>query len=133
MITERVDQTYRSAPASNWNINSSLSISMWEIFWNICSFLFDKWTAIWLICRRLFLERAWSGLMTFLREKWNNHSIFLWCRDRGPKCFLLLWQNLKWQKISIWKCEKKCQLQIVTFLPFGYTPAMFLSLTLCKI
>ena len=22
-----------------------------------------------------------------------------------PKTFLLLWQKLKWQKISIWKCE----------------------------
>ena len=85
------------------------------IFENILSFLFDKWTAIWLICRRLFLERAWSGLMTFFEEKWNNHSIFLWCRNRGPKCFLLFWQKLKWQMISIWKCGKNASCKLLNF------------------
>ena len=68
MITEGFGQTYRAAPISNLNIDSSLSNSMGVIFENIFSFLFDKWKAIWLICRRLFLERAWSGLMTFLRK-----------------------------------------------------------------
>ena len=50
--------------------------------------------------------------------------IFIYCCSLQwhLKRFLLLWQVLKWQKISIWKWE--------TFLPFdiwyGYKPAMFI-------
>ena len=50
--------------------------------------------------------------------------IFIYCCSLQwhQKRFLLLWQFLKWQKISIWKRE--------TFLPFdiwyGYPPAMFI-------
>ena len=45
----------------------------------------DKWSAIWLMCRRLFFRKS---LMTFFEEKWNYHSIFLWCRDLGPEPFI---------------------------------------------
>ena len=55
------------------------------------------------------------GSDDFFEEKWNNHSIFLWCRNRGPKCFLLFWQKLKWQMISIWKCGKNASCKLLNF------------------
>ena len=41
------------------------------------------------------------------------------------KEFLLLWQNLKWQQKSIWKCDC-CDILYGNFLQFGYSPAMLI-------
>lgn len=43
------------------------------------------------------------------------------------KLFLLLWQKSKWQKMSIYKCEKKLPSDFENYLPFELTPAMFFS------
>ena len=41
--------------------------------------------------------------------------------------FLLSWQNLKWQKISICKCEKVSPFDLENFLPVELPPTMFIS------
>ena len=47
------------------------------------------------------VETAWKSWICWRHRTSNNHYIFSF--SQSMKMFLLLWQKLKWQKISIFK------------------------------